>query len=111
MIERYVIMKFKAEEKDNFLSIFESKKKLIASFEGCTFLELRHSKKNRNWLMTFSIWKNENFLELYRHSKIFEEVWSNVKPLFCEKAEALTIFPEVSSDLVKKQEFLSKFDS
>ena len=111
MIERYVIMKFKPGEKAKFLSIFESKKNIIASFEGCTFLELKHSKRNKNWLMTFSLWEHEKFLEKYRRSEIFLQVWFSVKPLFCEKAEALTVFTEVSDDLIKKQEFLSKFES
>ena len=110
MIERYVILKFKPEEKENFLSIFEYNKNRIASFEGCDFLELRHSLRNPNWLMTYSIWKSEEHLEFYRKSDIFESVWNQVKPLFSDKAETLSIYPNLSGEKEKKREFFAKFD-
>ena len=110
-MERYVIMKFREGKTEEFLSLFESKKHLIASFHGCEHLELLRSEKHPDWFMTFSIWKNEDCLENYRKSVLFEQVWSKVKPLFCYKAEALSVFPELEGDVKKRKEFLAKFEN
>ena len=111
MIERYVIMKFREEEIENFLKIFHDKKNKIAGFNGCEHLELRQSCSKKNWLMTFSIWKQESFLEEYRKSDLFDGVWNKVKPLFSEKAEAITIFPNQQDADEKRTQFLSKFEN
>jgi (4S)-4-hydroxy-5-phosphonooxypentane-2,3-dione isomerase len=110
-MERYVIMKFKTECVEEFLSIFEANKNKIAAFEGCTFLELRQSKSRPNWMMTFSLWDDEKFLNMYRNSALFKSVWDSVKPLFEADAEALSIWPEKKGEEKKREEFLAKFDS
>lgn len=109
-MERFVIMKFKPEQVNRFLEIFNEKKNFIASFPGCTYLELKKSKGNLGWYMTYSIWKSEHDLNVYRQSQLFTEVWAEVKNLFAEKAEALSVFVENENDNERKEIFIKKFE-
>jgi heme-degrading monooxygenase HmoA len=109
MMERFVILKLKPEYCEQFLSLFNEKQNQIASFPGCTYLELQKSKLNVGWYMTYSIWKNEEALEVYRHSTLFTEVWSVVKNLFAEKADALSITEENEQGKKLKETFINKF--
>lgn len=91
MITRIVKMTFKPEEVPTFLALFEKNKKLIASFEGCTHLELLNDVNSSNIFFTYSKWNGENFLENYRNSELFASVWKQTKVLFAEKAEAWSV--------------------
>ena len=74
MIIRIVKMTFAPEKVNDFLLLFESNKTLIAGFEGCTFLELLQDKNKANSYFTYSKWENEEMLNAYRNSKLFEKI-------------------------------------
>lgn len=84
-------MTFKPEEIKSFLLVFEKQKEFIAGFEGCTHLELLNDKNNPNIYFTYSHWKDEYYLELYRESDFFRNIWSDVKLKFASKPEAWSL--------------------
>lgn len=89
-------MSFYERHIDEFLANFNSKKEQIRNFEGCTFLELYRDKKHSNIFFTYSYWKTEAYLENYRDSALFKEVWKNTKPFFNAKPEAWSVDKVVS---------------
>ena len=91
MFTRIVKMVFEPENIPTFLNTFETVKEQIRAFEGCEFLELYQDKKDATIFFTYSRWKNESDLELYRNSPLFVKVWGLTKPLFKEKAEAWSV--------------------
>lgn len=91
MITRIVKMHFKANEIESFLVVFEKQKEFIARFEGCTHVELLQDKKDACQFFTYSHWKNEKALELYRKSDFFRTIWSGVKLKFDQKPEAWSL--------------------
>jgi quinol monooxygenase YgiN len=90
MVIRIVKMTFKTESTQQFLSIFEEYKERIRSAEGCTQLKLLRDEGSPNIFFTYSIWTDAKYLEKYRHSSTFGEVWPQVKPLFAAQTEAWT---------------------
>ena len=98
MFVRIVKMGFKEEKIDEFLANFEKNKARIRGFEGCEFLELYRDKHNTNRFFTYSYWKDEESLENYRHSDLFNKVWSQTKVLFNEKPEAWSVDKVVSME-------------
>ena len=84
-------MSFDPVETDNFLQLFEENRQKIASFEGCTFLELYRDIKSENIFFTYSHWETEDALNNYRHSDLFKSVWSRTKVLFNAKPEAWSV--------------------
>lgn len=110
MIERYVILTIKKENRNDFMQIFYHSRELICSFDGCQHVELLQSASDDSKFMTFSIWKSELHLESYRTSALFSQIWKQVKPFFRDRAEALSIFPDNEKDGLKKQIFLAKFE-
>lgn len=91
MIKRFVKMTFKPEHVKEFIDLFNSKKELIAAAEGCTHLELLQDIDNSSVFFTYSIWKENQFIENYRQSELFKSVWAKTKPLFSHKAEAWSL--------------------
>ena len=91
MIKRFVKMTFKPELVEEFITLFNSKKELIAAVEGCTFLELLQDENNSTVFFTYSLWKDESYIEAYRHSELFKEVWDKTKILFDAKPEAWSL--------------------
>lgn len=96
MFVRIVKMSFDPSKIEEFLSNFEEKKHQIRNFEGCGFLELYRDKNQSNVFFTYSFWDTENDLENYRKSKLFNEVWSQTKPMFNGKPEAWSVDKLVS---------------
>ena len=88
MIVRLVNMTFKEDKVDAFLTVFSLYKKKIRASQGCLSLELIQDVNNKNKISTLSKWENENFLNAYRDSETFKEVWPLTKILFSEKTEA-----------------------
>ena len=84
-------MTFAPHHVNDFLKLFSENKNRIASFEGCTHLELLNDKENPNVFFTYSKWQDESFLEKYRESELFTSVWNETKKLFAAKAEAWTV--------------------
>lgn len=95
MVTRIVKMTFKPETTMDFVNIFNQYKEQIRAAEGCRHLKLLREKKDGFVFFTYSKWEDEAFLEKYRHSEIFAEVWPKTKMLFAERAEAWTVEEEV----------------
>lgn len=91
MIVRIVKMTFEKDKVDDFLSIFAASKALIRASEGCKHLELWQEKKDGNIFFTYSHWDDESYLDKYRHSALFADVWAKTKALFADKPEAWTV--------------------
>lgn len=87
MITRIVKMTFRPEACEDFLLIFNESKKLIRGFEGCSELKLLRAG---NIFFTYSTWADEQHLNNYRHSELFENTWRRTKALFADKPEAWT---------------------
>lgn len=88
MIKRLVKMTFRPEFVEEFKALFNSKKELIAAMEGCSHVELLQDVDNSAIFFTYSLWENAAYLEAYRHSELFKEVWAKTKVLFDAKPEA-----------------------
>jgi len=85
---RIVKMTFKKSEVQNFLNIFEASKQKIRHFEGCEYLELLHDRQDERVFFTYSFWRDQSYLDAYRQSELFQEVWTQTKALFDAKPEA-----------------------
>ena len=91
MLIRIVKMHFRAEEKDNFLLLFNSIKEKIINFEGCTYLELMEDYNDPNSFSTYSKWQDASALDAYRNSALFDKVWIQTKAMFSEKPIAISL--------------------
>lgn len=88
MITRIVKMTFKRGCEQQFTAIFTKYSDKISSADGVQSVRLQQDINQPNIFFTLSEWEDESFLEAYRTSDLFKEVWSQVKPLFEAKAEA-----------------------
>ena len=91
MIKRIVKMSFQTDKVEDFKAIFKENWKLIAGFKGCSHVELLQDKVHPNIFFTYSVWENENDLNAYRDSELFEKVWGKTKVLFNEKPQAWSV--------------------
>ncbi|UGS21931.1 putative quinol monooxygenase [Flavobacterium cyclinae] len=91
MFIRIVKMRFHEDKIEAFLNNFEEVKHHIRNFEGNRFLELYQDKNDKRIFFTYSYWENEEALENYRKSDLFEGVWSYTKTLFSDKPEAWSV--------------------
>lgn len=89
-IIRIVKMNFDKEKVHLFLNTFKDYHSKIASVEGCSHLELWNENDSSTYF-TYSHWENENYLEQYRNSALFKEVWSKTKIYFNSRPEAWTV--------------------
>ena len=97
MLIRIVRMHFRAEEVPAFLDLFWKKYPFISTFPGVVALTLQKDAREPNVYYTHSVWEEESYLETYRNSELFADVWSKTKPLFVEKAKAFSLL-EVKSE-------------
>lgn len=81
-------MTFRPESVEDFKALFNSKKELIAAMEGCSHVELLQDVNNRAIFFTYSLWDDATYLEAYRNSELFKDVWARTKVLFDAKPEA-----------------------
>lgn len=88
MIKRLVKMTFKPEFVEDFKALFNSKKELIAAMEGCSHVELLQDVDNPTIFFTYSLWEGPGYLEAYRNSEVFKDVWAKTKVLFDARPEA-----------------------
>ncbi len=84
-------MRFREDKIEAFLNNFEEVKHHIRNFEGNRFLELYQDKNDQRIFFTYSYWENEEALENYRKSDLFDGVWSYTKTLFSDKPEAWSV--------------------
>lgn len=88
MIVRIVKLTLRPDKIKHFLALFNRYKKDIASFPGCISLQGLQDIKNTNIFFTYSHWENEEALNKYRHSDLFNEVWPQAREWFEENPEA-----------------------
>jgi len=91
MVTRIVKMTFRNDSSDEFLEIFHQFKQQIRNANGCYSLALLRDADEPYVFFTYSKWENEKFLDEYRYSAVFGEVWPRVKVLFGAPAEAWTV--------------------
>ena len=91
MITRIVMLNFQPDRVDEFLEIFNQNKQVLAKSDGCIRLEIFKSTNDTDTYVTISNWQSEEHLEMYRQSELFKYIWSKVKPLFNNKAQAWTL--------------------
>ncbi len=91
MLTRIVKLTFAPDKVADFLKTFDERKEMIASFEGCSSVELLRDVQNPNIFFTYSKWDNEKSLEKYRNSELFNTVWDMVKQWFAAKPEAWSV--------------------
>ncbi|MEM6641530.1 MAG: antibiotic biosynthesis monooxygenase family protein [Bacteroidota bacterium] len=91
MLLRIVRMDFQQAKVQEFVTFFESVKHEIANAPGCSHVELCKDSKIDHVFYTFSKWDSEEDLERYRHSALFEKVWSQTKVLFGGKPLAYSL--------------------
>lgn len=91
MLTRIVKMGFYKQNVQSFLLNFNDAKQQIRNFEGCQFLELYRDAHDPTVFFTYSCWENQEALERYRKSELFNTVWSKTKPLFSKPAKAWSL--------------------
>ncbi|MBX7052459.1 MAG: antibiotic biosynthesis monooxygenase [Flavobacteriales bacterium] len=91
MVTRIVKMTFRSEAVPAFTEIFDKYKERIRGAAGCTHLVLLQQSDEPWVFFTYSKWENEKFLDDYRYSATFAEVWPQVKVMFAAPAEAWTV--------------------
>ncbi|MGV9004015.1 putative quinol monooxygenase [Flavobacterium sp.] len=91
MFIRIVKMSFHQENIPKFLENFDEMKEKIRNSDGNRFLELYQDKNDSCIFFTYSFWETEQDLENYRHSALFDEVWTFTKKLFNDKPEAWSV--------------------
>ena len=91
MIIRIVQMTLDPMKVEDFKQIFDESKEKIKAFHGCRLVELWQDTKNSNVFFTYSHWDNEAFLDHYRGSDLFKDVWSRTKALFADKPKAFSL--------------------
>lgn len=91
MLIRIVRMHFTEAGVDEFLEIFSEHRMKIATFPGCTYLELLRDADDPNCFTTMSYWNGPQELEAYRKSDLFNGVWGQVKTLFAERSQAFSL--------------------
>jgi hypothetical protein len=88
MLVRIVKLTFKEDSMEFFFQEFNRNKAEIIKFNGCRGMKLLHDIKQKNIIMTYSHWDDENALNDYRKSTVFNNLWNNIKPHFQERPEA-----------------------
>lgn len=88
MIVRIVHLKIEPEKIADALRLISGVAPKVRGMEGCTYLEILRDVKSGNSVTTYSHWDSESDLNSYRHSEVFKEFWSLVKPHFSEPARA-----------------------
>ncbi|PHS04132.1 MAG: antibiotic biosynthesis monooxygenase [Kordia sp.] len=91
MLVRIVKLSLQEDKIAAFLSNFNKQKLSIRNFPGCQFLELYNDKHAKNVFFTYSYWDNEDALNNYRHSELFQGIWAVTKPMFNAKPEAWSV--------------------
>ena len=91
MILRLVKMELTKENTAIFLTYFESIKSRIREMPGLVNLKLYQDVNDPNVVFTHSTWLNEDYLENYKKSKLFGEIWPKTKLLFASDAVAWSL--------------------
>jgi heme-degrading monooxygenase HmoA len=89
MITRIVQLPIDPQRKEGeaFIALFDKYKAQIAGAEGCLGVKMLRGDEH---FFTYSHWESEAYLNAYRHSTVFKEVWPQTKALFSGKPKAWT---------------------
>jgi len=90
-MERIVKLTFIPEQADHFVQLFEDVKEKIRATEGCLSLRLIRDRSDPSIFMTYSIWEGPEYLQQYRRSELFKDLWTQMKPLFSHAPEAWSL--------------------
>jgi quinol monooxygenase YgiN len=74
-----------------FEKLFREESKTIATFDGCSRVELLKDSGADNVYFTLSHWRDEAALENYRQSAFFKKTWAHAKTFFAGKPEAWSL--------------------
>ena len=88
MLIRTVRMTFAPESADAFLALFAAARPKIAARDGCEHLALWRDARYPGVFTTYSLWRDAEALDAYRHSDLFRETWARTKPMFAAPPEA-----------------------
>jgi len=88
-------MTFDPAQCEAFERLFDAYHSKIASAEGCTHLELWRDVNESNVYFTYSHWLEEKYLDQYRTSATFQEVWPLTKKLFIAAPQVWTVEQKV----------------
>ncbi len=91
MITRLVKLSFKAEHCKEFEEYFTEICDQIESREGCLGVRLFSEAHDSGVFFTLSQWEHDDYLQAYRQSDLFGEVWPKVKKWMKAKPEAWTV--------------------
>jgi quinol monooxygenase YgiN len=84
-------MTFQNDGTAEFLRIFDQYQSRIRGAEGCTSLALLRDTSDARVFFTYSLWEKAEYIDQYRQSEVFGEVWPRVKTLFAEPAQAWSV--------------------
>jgi quinol monooxygenase YgiN len=71
--------------------LFDQYKTKIRKSDGCLHLELWKDLDRPNIYFTYSHWESLEYLNQYRDSSTFKDVWPLTKKLFIAPAEVWTV--------------------
>lgn len=94
MIVRIVKMEFHPDKAQDFLQLFEQVRGKILRFPGVISLALLRDLHDPCVFFTISHWDNEESIERYRHSDLFQQTWSVTKTYFRQPAQAWSTYEE-----------------
>jgi len=89
-------MTFQNDGTAEFLRIFDQYQSRIRGAEGCISLALLRDVSDDRVFFTYSQWHSAEYVDRYRQSEVFDEVWPRVKLLFKEPPQAWTVESLVS---------------
>ncbi len=91
MIIRIVKMQFKSHHIETFKHLFSNNHHRIEAVDGCFKVDLLQDVANQSIFFTYSHWDDLDALERYRHSELFNGIWSQTKRLFDAAPEAWSV--------------------
>lgn len=91
MITRIVKMNVNELDIEKFKLLVQPYQSKILAFKGCVQVDIMRDKKNRTQFFSYSIWESEEALENYRNSKMFREIWAEIKKLLSSPTIAWTV--------------------
>lgn len=91
MLIRIVKMHFQPDKTGDFLAMFAEIKEKIKAMDGCEYLELMQDYDDDSSFSTYSKWRDDEALNAYRRSDLFDEVWTKTKAMFRDKPIAFSL--------------------
>ncbi len=90
MLIRLVRMRFRSEEVERFLALYDQAYPIIVGQPGCRSVQLVREIDDPAAFATWSVWDDAAALDAYRRSAFFRGFWPEVKALFRAPAQAVS---------------------